>query len=68
MPTNESEGRAQTPPPGLFATTHWSVVLAAKDKLSPDCAQALETLCQTYWYPLYAFIRGSGTRRMTRKT
>jgi len=60
MPANESEGRAQTPPQGLFVTTHWSVVLAAKDKASPDCAQALETLCQTYWYPLYAFIRGSG--------
>ena len=60
MPTNECGGRAQTPPPGLFATTHWSVVLAAKDKNSPACAQALETLCQTYWYPLYAFIRGSG--------
>jgi RNA polymerase sigma-70 factor (ECF subfamily) len=36
------------------------VVLAAKDKTSPDCAQALGTLCETYWYPLYAFIRGSG--------
>jgi len=60
MPTNESEGGAQTAPQGLFVTTHWSVVLAAKDKASPDCAQALETLCQTYWYPLYAFIRGSG--------
>jgi len=41
-------------------TTHWSVVLAAKDKTSPDCAQALETLCKTYWYPLYAFVRSSG--------
>ncbi len=45
---------------GLFLTTHWSVVLAAKDKASPASAQALETLCQTYWYPLYAFIRSSG--------
>jgi RNA polymerase sigma-70 factor (ECF subfamily) len=41
-------------------TTHWSVVLAAKDKGAPDCAQALEVLCRTYWYPLYAFIRSSG--------
>ena len=60
MPTHESEGLAQTPPRALFVTTHWSVVLAAKDKASPDCSQALETLCRTYWYPLYAFIRGSG--------
>lgn len=41
-------------------TTHWSVVLRAKDKSSPDCQQALETLCRTYWYPLYAFVRVSG--------
>jgi DNA-directed RNA polymerase specialized sigma24 family protein len=60
MPASESEGLAQTSPQPLFVTTHWSVVLAAKNKASPDCSQALETLCQTYWYPLYAFIRGSG--------
>jgi len=43
-----------------FATTHWSVVLAASDK---DCARAeaaLGELCSTYWYPLYAFIRRRG--------
>src|ERR1043166_3270022 len=56
----ESEGLAQTPPQPLFLTTHWSVVLAAKDKASPGCSEALETLCRTYWYPLYAFVRGSG--------
>jgi DNA-directed RNA polymerase specialized sigma24 family protein len=44
----------------MFLTTHWSVVLAAKDKASPSCSQALETLCRTYWYPLYAFVRSSG--------
>ena len=44
----------------LFATTHWSVVLAAKHKGAPDRAQALEALCRTYWYPLYAFARTSG--------
>ncbi len=43
-----------------FVTTHWSVVLMAQDKTSPDCQQALETLCRAYWYPLYAFVRGSG--------
>jgi RNA polymerase sigma-70 factor (ECF subfamily) len=60
MSTTESQARPPSPPHGLFLTTHWSVVLAAKDKTSPDCAQALETLCATYWYPLYAFVRGSG--------
>ncbi len=53
-----------TPPrsggPPLFLTTRWSVVLAARDPAGPDAARALETLCRTYWYPLYAFVRGSG--------
>ncbi len=46
---------------GHFATTHWSLVLAARgDNTSPDAHQALATLCEAYWYPLYAFIRGRG--------
>lgn len=44
----------------FFVTTRWSVVLAAKDKLSPDSAAALEALCRAYWYSLYAYVRGSG--------
>jgi RNA polymerase sigma factor (sigma-70 family) len=47
-------------PTGLFATTHWSVVLAATDHESPDAAAALEQLSTTYWYPLYAFVRRRG--------
>ena len=43
-----------------FTTTHWSVVLAAGQGESPHAAQALETLCRTYWYPLYAYVRRSG--------
>jgi DNA-directed RNA polymerase specialized sigma24 family protein len=43
-----------------FATTHWSVVLAAGHDSSPDTREALETLCRTYWYPLYAFARRCG--------
>ena len=46
--------------PSLFLTTHWSVVLAAKDKSSPESAAALELLCRAYWYPLYAFVRRQG--------
>lgn len=45
---------------GVFATTHWSVVLSAADTESPAAAEALEKLCQTYWQPLYAFIRRAG--------
>ena len=43
-----------------FATTHWSVVLAAREEDTPHAAEALETLCQTYWHPLYLFVRHSG--------
>jgi RNA polymerase sigma factor (sigma-70 family) len=43
-----------------FATTHWSVVLAAREEHTPHAAEALENLCQTYWYPLYAFVRREG--------
>jgi len=45
---------------GKFATTHWSVVLAARDRASPGWQEALGALCSTYWYPLYAFARRSG--------
>ena len=47
-------------PAPIFVTTRWSVVLAAQDKASPASAAALETLCHAYWYPLYAYVRGTG--------
>ena len=51
-------------PPGRrqFATTHWSLVGAAKgDEASQTRArEALEELCRAYWYPLYAFVRSRG--------
>jgi len=43
-----------------FVTTRWSVVLAARDSDTKLCAQALEVLCQSYWFPLYAFVRRQG--------
>ncbi|MHC1769164.1 MAG: RNA polymerase sigma factor [Verrucomicrobiia bacterium] len=43
-----------------FNTTHWSVVLTAQTRFSPAAQAALETLCCTYWYPLYAFVRRQG--------
>src|SRR5258706_13562684 len=43
-----------------FTTTHWSVVAIAADSSAPDAREALEKLCQTYWYPLYAYIRRQG--------
>jgi RNA polymerase sigma factor (sigma-70 family) len=43
-----------------FATTHWSVISAAGKSSSPQQKQALETLCQSYWFPLYAYLRQRG--------
>src|SRR4051812_3290839 len=43
-----------------FATTHWSVVLAAGQSSAPTAQAALEKLCRTYWFPLYAFARRQG--------
>ncbi|MCD6050864.1 MAG: hypothetical protein K0Q55_2267 [Verrucomicrobia bacterium] len=55
-----SDTSPSTKAPSLFVTTRWSVVLAAQDKASPDSAAAWETLCRTYWYPLYAYVRHQG--------
>jgi RNA polymerase sigma-70 factor (ECF subfamily) len=43
-----------------FATTHWSLVLAASRRAAADAADALATLCAHYWYPLYAHVRRRG--------
>jgi RNA polymerase sigma factor (sigma-70 family) len=45
--------------PIAFATTHWSVVLAAQGP-SPAAQAALEKLCRTYWRPIYGFVRRQG--------
>jgi DNA-directed RNA polymerase specialized sigma24 family protein len=47
----------------IFATTHWTVVLAAGRQHSPQAARALEELCRTYWFPLYAYVRRRGHTR-----
>ena len=44
----------------VFATTRWTLVIAAGDAAHPVGAQALDELCRRYWYPLYAFIRREG--------
>jgi RNA polymerase sigma-70 factor (ECF subfamily) len=45
---------------GRFDTTQWSVVLAAQDGSPSQARQALATLCEAYWEPLYAFTRRRG--------
>jgi RNA polymerase sigma-70 factor (ECF subfamily) len=56
----ESNGEAPRKAAGVFATTHWSVVLAAGVLNTPQSAVALEELCRTYWYPIYAYVRRRG--------
>ena len=43
-----------------FNTTHWTVVLAAGGTDPQQQLAALEQLCRTYWYPLYAYVRRRG--------
>src|SRR5512138_3914991 len=58
-PYHDSLG-AFLPRPAQFATTHWSVVLTARQHESPQAGAAWEKLCRTYWYPLYAYVRRRG--------
>lgn len=61
MTSNENEYDVTSPPDNAaFATTRWSLILSAGDRHSPDADRALESLCQAYWYPLYAFARRWG--------
>lgn len=58
-----SSGQSNQPssaPGDIFATTHWTVVLAAGQRHSPQADHALEELCRTYWFPLYAYVRRRG--------
>jgi len=43
-----------------FATTRWSLVLDAGAEMTPRGRAALGTLCELYWYPLYAYLRRRG--------
>jgi DNA-directed RNA polymerase specialized sigma24 family protein len=55
MPESKAAGGAS-----LFATTRWSIVLAARDAGEGPATLALETLCRTYWRPLYSYARRHG--------
>ena len=57
---SETKAKGRVRPAPVFVTTHWSVIVGARDKDSPDSAAALEKLCHAYWYPLYAYVRRQG--------
>jgi RNA polymerase sigma factor (sigma-70 family) len=58
QPVPESAPDAPRGP--VFVTTHWSLVLSARDPGAPQSAAALEKLCRAYWPPIYAFVRRQG--------
>jgi len=60
MKLSEPEQQVETVTPRIFATTHWSVVLAAGEGSSEPSQHALETLCKSYWYPIYVYVRRRG--------
>src|SRR5438874_906756 len=59
LPTSTMELAVSTGRPHQFANTRWSLIVQARGD-GPLARAALETLCQAYWFPLYAFVRRSG--------
>jgi RNA polymerase sigma factor (sigma-70 family) len=48
------------PGPSRFPTTRWTLVIAAADPQRKEARAALISLCENYWYPLYAYLRRRG--------
>lgn len=61
MPADSSPTSSPTRLPPVFATTRWSVVLAAGHGDTALARTALADLCRNYWYPLYAYARRRGS-------
>ena len=59
-PSETASPENNAPRQAAFVTTHWSVVLTAAHPDTTRACAALEKLCQTYWYPLYAYVRRRG--------
>ncbi len=58
-PGSTPAGAGPSPCPA-FVTTHWSLVVSAGRNDTPHARDALEKLCRTYWFPIYAFVRRQG--------
>lgn len=54
------EPKSDAQPAGWFPSTRWTDIVAAGKEGSPAAAEALNRLCSTYWYPIYAYIRRKG--------
>jgi RNA polymerase sigma factor (sigma-70 family) len=60
MPADRTCASSEIRPEPVFATTRWSEVLAAGQGNSSQGEEALARLCESYWYPIYAFVRRRG--------
>lgn len=49
-----------TPAPGAFPGTRWSLVIAAQEGSEDSRFSALSELCEIYWFPIYAYLRRWG--------
>jgi len=58
MPPDQSNDESQKAQ--WFPVTHWTDIVAARHEGSSTAAEALDRLCSTYWYPIYAYIRRKG--------
>jgi len=58
MPNSQAKRDSSSYPKAGFATTQWSIVISAGQP--SQSREALATLCQSYWYPLYAYLRRKG--------
>src|SRR5581483_6769505 len=56
MPRLQSDGEV----PCRFPTTQWSRVVTAGSRGTTDAREAISSLCQAYWYPIYAYVRHRG--------
>lgn len=57
---NSSALAIENPARGGFATTRWTLIRAATERAKPEAREALERLCQLYWFPIYAHFRRKG--------
>lgn len=59
-PVSRGASESGVRPSGAFATTRWTVVVAAGTTGDARSKMAMEELCRIYWYPLYAYTRRRG--------
>ncbi len=57
MPDRAEKSSHVAGPAQRFATTRWSIVVAAGQAASPESRWALGSLCETYWFPVYTYLR-----------